>query len=86
MMLAEDPAAGPPRKTALLTLLCALCSRRNGTEAHLDEAPLGRLCDECRRDLVEFVRLLIETIVDLRNINSKALVRILRALLSVGAW
>ena len=85
LLSAEEEEAGPPAQASPTTMLCALCYRRYGTESHLDEDPLGRLCEPCRRDLVGFIRLLIDSIVELRHINSKALVRILRALLSVGA-
>ena len=81
----EDGAAGRLGTASSTTILCTLCCRRNGAESHLDEDSLGRLCEICRRDLVRFIQLLIDSVVELRRIDGKALVRILRALLSVGA-
>ena len=65
----SDNGSGSLGKAAP-SILCLFCYRRNGTESWFNEEQLGRLCEVCSKDLVQFIRLFIESSVTLRRKRS----------------
>ncbi len=79
----QEVPSDEKRRGAVMTL-CCLCCRRKGMDSHFDEDHIGLLCPRCHFDLVRFIRLFIDSVVMLRRIDGRVLLRVLKTLLQVG--
>ncbi len=65
--------------------MCCVCHRRKGSQSHFDEDLIGLLCPRCHFDLVRFLLLLIEVSVTFRALDTGLTLRLLKAMMNLGA-